>query len=327
MQRVIVYMLFIFTMAKYSFGSGQKEPEYVLKAADDHELSYPTTQGLVYMAELLHRWTGGRIRVQVYPSAQLGSEKETIRKTQQGLIDINRVNVNPVTQIAPVLKVFSLPYIFVSEEHLHKVVDGPIGVKLLGELTEYGLVGLGYYDSGQRSFYNSLRPVRSPEDLKGMRIRVQKAEIMGDIVSAFGAEPFPMAFEEVYTGLQTGAIHGAENNFPSWITKGHYEVARYYTVDAHVRTPEIILFSKKIWEEINETDRKLILRAAAESVPYQRKLWREHVQQAIAKAEEAGTMIIRDIDLEPFRKATSIVYEKHGKGLEDYIESIREAVQ
>ena len=295
----------------------------VLKAADDHELTYPTTQGLIRIGDLLKEWTRGRITVQVYPSAQLGSEKETIEQTQLGAIDINRVNINPLTQIEPSLKVFSLPYLFRDAEHMHKVVDGPVGREMLEKLESSGLVGLGYYDSGQRSFYNSVKPIRSIEDLQGLKIRVQKAEIMHDLVQAVGAEPIRLAFEEVYTGLQTGVIHGAENNYPSWITKGHYEVAKYYSMDAHVRTPEIILFSKKTWDRLSENDQSLIRRAVQESIPYQRRLWREKVADSIEKAREAGCEIITDIDISPFRDAMEPVYTSHGKNLSEYIERIR----
>lgn len=301
----------------------ERSPEIVLRAADDHGMSYPTTQGLVKMGQLLHRWTRGRIEVQVFPKAQLGPERETIRKTQEGVIDINRVNVNPVTAVEPKLKVFSLPYLFRDLPHLHTVVDGPIGKELLAELRDEGLIGLAYYDSGQRSFYTSTGPIRSPEDLEGLRIRVQKAEIMADIVRAMGAEPVRLTFEEVYMGLQTGVVDGAENNYPSWITKGHHEVARFYSMDAHVRTPEVILFSRRTWEELTPEDRRLVRKAAEESVPYQRELWAQEVAEAKRRAREAGAEIITDIDIEPFRKATEAVYEEHARGLEDLVERIR----
>jgi tripartite ATP-independent transporter DctP family solute receptor len=297
----------------------------VLKAADDHELSYPTTQALVRIGDLLKEWTRGRITVQVYHSAQLGSEKETIEQTQLGAIDINRVNINPLTQVVPALKVFSLPYLFRDLEHLHTVLDGPIGEELLAELSGAELVGLGYYDSGQRSFYNSLRPIRSPEDMRDMQIRVQKAEIMSDIVRAVGARPVKMAFEEVYTGLQTGVIQGAENNVPSWITKGHFEVATYYSRTAHVYTPEVILFSAKTWQRLSDRDRGLIRRAVNESVPYQRELWQKKVTESLRRAREAGCEIVADVDREAFRNATGTVYDTHAAGLRDYVKRIRAA--
>ena len=295
----------------------------VLKAADDHELSYPTTQGLVRMGKLLEDWTGGRITVVVYPLAQLGSERETIELTRQGIIDINRVNINPVTQIVPKFKAFALPYIFRDIEHMHKVVDGDIGQELMKTLESKDLVGLGFYDSGQRSFYNSIRPIRSLEDMRGLRIRVQKAEIMIDMIRALGAVPIPMSFEEVYTGLQTGIIDGAENNYPSWVTKGHFETARFYSENEHSLVPEIILFSKLIWDRLSEQDRKLILRAARESIPYQRELWENMVEESIRKAVSAGCEIITGVEKEAFIRAMEPVYAKHAAGLLPIVERIR----
>jgi len=303
---------------------GRSEGErIVLRAADDHELTYPTTQGLVRMGELLEDWTGGRIRVVIYPSAQLGSERETIQLTRAGEIDINRVNINPITQIVPQLKAFALPYVFRSGEHMHAVVDGKIGRELLGSLEAADLVGLGFYDSGQRSFYNSVRPVRGIEDLRGLRIRVQKADIMMDMVRALGAVPIPMSFEEVYIGLQTGFIDGAENNYPSWVTKGHFETARYYTQDEHSRVPEVILFSKRTWDRLQPDDRRLIRRAAERSVPYQRSLWASMVEESVRKARAAGCIIITEVDTEPFVRAVQSVYEEHAPELSSVIERIR----
>ena len=285
----------VFLQAGGSRENRQSE-RIILKAADDHELSYPTTQGLMRMGKLLEDWTGGRITVVVYPLAQLGSERETIELTRQGIIDINRVNINPVTQIVPEFKAFALPYIFRDIGHMHEVVDGEIGRELMKTLESKDLVGLGFYDSGQRSFYNSIRPIRSLEDLQGLRIRVQKAEIMMDMIRALGAVPIPMSFEEVYTGLQTGIIDGAENNYPSWVTKGHFETARFYTQNEHSLVPEIILFSKLTWDRLSEQDRELILRACK---------------------------IITELDKEPFIRVMDQVYAKHAAGLLPIIERIR----
>lgn len=327
MKRAVMILLCLSILPESlpAAGSGENSgaERIILKAADDHELGYPTTQGLVRMGELLEDWTDGRITVQVYPLAQLGSERETIELTRQGIIDINRVNINPVTQIVPEFKAFALPYIFRDLEHMHKVVDGEIGEELMKTLQSKDLVGLGFYDSGQRSFYNSIRPIRSPEDLRGLRIRVQKAEIMMDMIRALGAVPIPMSFEEVYTGLQTGIIDGAENNYPSWVTKGHFETALYYTQNEHSLVPEIILFSKLSWERLSEQDRQLVRRAALESIPYQRELWKGIVEESIRKAESAGCEIIVRVDKAPFARAMETVYSKHAPGLLPVIERIR----
>ncbi|MCD6121775.1 MAG: TRAP transporter substrate-binding protein [Spirochaetales bacterium] len=319
---IFIPLLFFSVYSSFSLGGDEKNP-VILRAADDHELTYPTTQGLLKMAELIKKWSHGRISVKVYPSAQLGSERETIELTRKGIIDINRVNINPVTQIVPEFKILALPYIFRSAGHLHHVVDGEIGKELMEYMVSKGLIGLGFYDSGQRSFYNSIRPVRTAADLKGLRLRVQKAEIVKDMVRALGAVPIPMAFEEVYTGLKTGVLDGAENNFPSWVTKGHFEIARFYAADEHSRAPEIILFSKITWEKLSVQDRQIIRKAAAESIPYQRRLWSIMVKHSIEKAIAAGCIIATNVDKESFFNAMGPVYKKHARNLEQLAESIR----
>ncbi len=320
----IVLLSFAAALPALMGGCRRPEPEaeVVLHAADDHEAEYPTTQGLYKMAELVKERSGGRILIKIHHSATKGSEKETIELTQLGDLAINRVNINPVAQLVPEMKVLALPYIFRSEEHMHTVVDGPIGQDLLKELEKKNLVGLAYYDSGQRSFYAN-RPLRGMDDLRGLKIRVQKAEIMRDMVQAVGAMPQERAFEEVYTGLQSGEIDGAENNYPSWVSKGHYEVATHYLQDGHSRVPEVILFSKKKWDTLSEADRKLIRQAAVDSVAHQRKLWDEYVAKAVDKAEQAGCTIVTDVDTEPFQKAMESVWAKHGAGLENWIERIQ----
>jgi tripartite ATP-independent transporter DctP family solute receptor len=329
-RRVLVILPLILigvisTVIIYSITSHKEQKERItLKAADDHEITYPTTQGLVKMAELLDEWTDGRITIQVFPLSQLGSAKETIKLTIAGEIDINRVNINPLTQIVPEFKVFSLPYIFRDMEHMHKVLDSSIGIEFLEMLKPYGLIGLGYYDSGQRSFYNSKRPITCIEDFEGLNIRIQKADIMTDMILALNAVPVQLGFEEVYTALKTGVIDGAENNYPSYMTKGHFEVAKYYTQDEHSRPPEIVLFSVKRWMTLSPEDRELIKRAAEESVPFQRELWQLKVEEALLEIKDAGCEIIREIDKQPFIDAMKPVYEKHASEVTDWIERIQE---
>ncbi len=294
-----------------------------LKAADDQALGYPTTQALLEMGRLLARWSAGRIRMEVYYDGQLGNEVTTIRKTIEGSIDIDRVNLDPLTQIEPLLRAFALPYLFHSEGQMHRVVDGPIGRELLGRLKDHGLIGLGYYDSGARSFYDSRRPIRTLADLKGLRIRVQNAAIMVEIVRSLGAIPVPMPYEDVYTALETGVIDGAENNIPSWVSTGHYEVAPYYLADDHVRVPEVLVMSEKTWKRLSPSDRSIVARAAAASVTYQRKLWQRTVAAALKRARAAGCEIIAPEDPSAFRKATESVYRDYGGELSDYIKRIR----
>jgi len=200
--------------------------EITLRSSDTHPEGYPTVVAVQHMGELLEERTDGRICVEVFPSAQLGEEADTIEQTQLGVIDMNRVSLGPFNNIIEETKVFSLPYIFRSIDHMHRVVDGEIGQEILGAFENHNLVGLAYYDSGARSFYNSVKPITSMDDLAGLSFRVQQSDLVVDMVEALGADATPMPFGEVYTGIQTGAIDGAENNWPSYESTGHYEVAK-----------------------------------------------------------------------------------------------------
>lgn len=294
----------------------------VLKAADTHAIDYPTVLGILKMGDLLKEWTDGRITIQMYPSKQLGEEKETIEQTQLGAIDIVRTSVGPVGEVVPELNVVALPYVFRSEQHCYDVVDGPIGDELLAKVETHGLIGLGWYGSGQRSFYNTKRPINSMADLKGLKFRVMQNEVFVNMVSALDASATPMAYGEVYTALSTGVIDGAENNFPSYLTSNHYEVAKYYTQDEHLRVPEIILFSKKTWEKLSAEDQKLIKKAATQSVPYQRSEWAKMVDDALVKLKAAGCEIITKIDKQPFIDAMAPVYAKYAD-LKPWIDRIQ----
>ncbi len=287
------------------------EKTIILKAADDHALDYPTTQALAFIKKFLEDKSAGRISVKLYPGAQLGSEKETIEQTQFGAIQFNRVNVNPVSQISKKLGVLALPFLFRDQEHMRKVSDGPIGQELLADLEQYGMIGLCFYDSGARSFYNTKHPINSPADLQGLRVRVQKSEIMIDTIKALGGSPSTMAFEEVYTSLQTGVIDAAENNWPSYYETGHYENARYYSLDEHSRVPDMLVFSKISWDKLSEQDRTLIKQAAKESVVHQRMLWDKFVEQAKEKVQAAGCQINTIADKTAFVDAVLPVYDKY----------------
>jgi tripartite ATP-independent transporter DctP family solute receptor len=329
MKKLIIVLL-VLAVAGGAFANGGSEQAdqteakpIVLKAADTHAIDYPTVLGLLKMGELLDEWTDGRITIEVYPSKQLGEEKETIEQVQLGALDIVRTSVGPVGTIVPELNVLSLPYIFRSEEHCYAVVDGEIGDELLELAANHGFVGLGWYGSGQRSFYNTKRPIQNLEDLDGLKFRVMQNPVFVDMVDALGASATPMAYGEVYTALSTGVIDGAENNYPSFYTSNHYEVAGYYTQDEHLRVPEILLMSQKTWDKLSADDRALVMKAAAESVPYQRDQWTKMAVESKEKMEAAGVEIITDIDKTPFIDAMAPVYEKHAATLGPWIERIQ----
>jgi tripartite ATP-independent transporter DctP family solute receptor len=324
----ILLKLFVglFVVSTMFFGisnSALAEKKIVLKAGDVHAMDYPTVMGLTRIGDLLKEWTEGRITVQVYPSMQLGAEKEMLEQTQFGAIDLLRVSTGPLGTIVPEFNAFSLPYIFKSNDHLHKVVDGPIGQELAAKAIKGGFIGIGYYDSGFRSFYNTRKPIRSMADLKGLKFRVMGNPIFVDMVAALGGSATPMAYSEVYTSLATGVIDGAENNYPSYTSSGHYEKAKYYTQDQHLSVPEIVLLSAKTAEKLSKADVALIKYAAALSVPYQRELWAIRAKASIKKAIAAGCEVITDIDKTPFMKAMKPVYDKYAKPLAGIIARIQ----
>ncbi len=280
------------------------------RAADTHHSDYPTVQAVKYMGEILSKKTNGRLGIKIYPGRQLGEEKDTIEQTIAGAIDINRINLAPLNGIVPETAIPALPYMFRSIEHMHKVMDGEIGDRILKSLEAHGLIGLAFYDSGARSFYNTKREIRKPSDLKGLKIRVQNSDLFIATMEALGANATPMEFGEVYTALKTGVIDGAENNWPSYETTRHYEVAKFYSLDMHSMSPEVLVMSKISWDKLSKTDQKLVKEAAKASVPKMRELWENKVETSKKKVLAAGNQVISDIDKQPFIDAMDPVYER-----------------
>jgi len=275
------------------------------RVADTQPADYPTVKALEVMGRLITERTGGRHTLRIFHSRQLGEEKETIEQTRIGAIDINRTNVAPLSSFIPEANILSLPFLFRSVDHLHRVLDGPIGEDILGRFDQYGLVGLAFYDSGARSIYNSARPIRSLEDLRGLRIRVQQSDMMVEMVRALGAEPVAMPYGQVQIGLTTGLIHGAENNWPSYVTTDHYRAARYITLTEHTMSPEVLVMSKRAWDALSVEDRALFREAARESARAMREQWVRLEVESQRRAEAAGVIITRLVDRGPFERAVS----------------------
>jgi len=280
------------------------------RAADTQSEDYPTVQALNYMGSLVEQRSGGRLRIRVFHSRQLGEEKETIEQTRVGAIDLNRTNVALLGSFVPAMNVLAMPFLFRSTAHLRKVLDGPIGQEMLKSFEPYGFVGLAFYDSGARSVYSSIRPIRSLADLRGLRIRVQQSELMADMVRALGAEPVELPYGQVLTALATHLIDGAENNWPSFITSDHYKYAGYYTLTRHTMSPEVLLMSQKAWESLSSEDQQIFREAAAASSRFMHQKWRDLEQASREQAEEAGVTIIKDFDRKPFETAVAPIYEK-----------------
>ncbi len=295
------------------------------KAADTHSDGYPTVEAVKYMGKLLESWTNGRMKIKMFPGRQLGEEKDTIEQTIFGAIDLNRVNLAPLNGIVPETAIPALPFIFRSIEHMHKVMDGEIGQEILDAMAPKGMIGLAYYDSGARSFYNSKRPIKSPADMKGMKIRVQNSDLFVSMMSALGANATPMEFGQVYEALKTGVVDGAENNWPSYETTRHFEVAKYYTLDQHSMSPEVLVMSKKTWDGLSVNDRLLVRKAAALSVPEMRRLWNARVAKSRSLVMKAGNKVIEKVNKQPFIDAMKPVYAKFAPtaNLKDLVKRIQ----
>ncbi|WP_103333215.1 TRAP transporter substrate-binding protein [Pseudotabrizicola formosa] len=292
-------------------GAAFAECELTLKSSDTHPDGYPTVAAVNHMGELLKERSGGRICVEVFHSAQLGEEKDTIEQTKFGVIDFNRVSMGPFNNIIEETKVVSLPFIFRGTDHMHRVMDGPIGDEILAAFEPHGFVGLAYFDGGSRSFYNKSKPITSVDDLKGMKIRVMQSDVFVDMMTALGANATPMPYGEVYSGIQTGVIDGAENNWPSFESSGHYEVAGYYTLNEHLIVPEVLVMSKVSYDKLSPEDQALVKQAAKDSIAVNRELWAAREKESEEKVRAAGVEVISEIDKTPFIEAMVPVYEKH----------------
>jgi tripartite ATP-independent transporter DctP family solute receptor len=280
------------------------------RAADTQSEDYPTVQALRFMGSMIEEKTGGRLQIRVFHSRQLGEEKETIEQTRAGAIDLNRSNVALIGTFVPAMNVLAMPFLFRSIEHLQKVLDGPIGEEILDSFEPFGFVGLTFYDSGARSIYNSVRPIRAIADMKGLRLRVQQSELMSDMIKALGAEPVELPYGQVRTGLATKLIDGAENNWPSFITTDHYKYAGFYTLTEHTMGPEVLVMSRKAWESLSTDDRKIFREAALQSSRFMRERWKNLEAQSRRQAESEGVTIVTDFDRKPFEAAMAPIYAK-----------------
>ncbi|MDX8507612.1 TRAP transporter substrate-binding protein [Mesorhizobium captivum] len=302
--------LTVATLASGSLLIGIANAETVLRSSDTHPDGYPTVEAVKYMGELIKQRTNGRYSVEVYHSAQLGEEKDTIEQTQSGVIDLDRVSMGPFNGIVPETAVPSLPYMFRSVEHMRHVMDGPVGDQILKAFEAHDLVGLAFYDSGARSFYNTKKDITSIADLKGMKFRVIQSDVFVDMVNALGANATPMAYGEVYSALQTGVIDGAENNWPSFESAKHYEVAKHYTLDQHQIVPEVLVMSKASWDKLSPEDQAIVRQAAKDSVVKMRELWDAQEKKSRDIVEKAGVKVA-EIDKQPLIDAMKPVYDKY----------------
>jgi tripartite ATP-independent transporter DctP family solute receptor len=296
-------------------GSAVAQTKMVMKAADVHPLGYPTVEAVVRLGKKLEAATNGRLSVQMYPSMQLGGEKEMLEQAQVGALQFARVSVGPVGGIVDDLNVFNLPFVFRDIAHMRKVIDGPIGddlLKAINDNPKTQLIGLAWMDSGARNFYNKVRDIKSINDLKGLKIRMMGNPIFVDTMNALGGNGVAMGMDQVMNALQTGVVDGAENNPPSYDSFGHVPIAKHYTLTEHLIIPELLVFSRKTFDSLSKDDQALIIKFGKEAQLEQRKLWDERVAVSMKKIKDAGVNVITIADKKPFQDAVKPVWDKYG---------------
>lgn len=304
------------------FASGSASAK-VLKVAEVQPAGYPTVVALEHMGEKLKQATDGRLEMRVYAGGTLGDEEQTLQQVQIGAVDMIRVSLAPVSTIAPETSVLTLPYIFRDETHMHRVLDGEIGQSITQKFDNdprARMVFLGWTDAGVRNMITK-DPVTKPEDLRGMKIRVQNSAISLATLKAMGANPVAMGVSEVFSAMQTGVVDGTENNPPTFVAHNYLPVAKYYTLTGHFIQPEMILFSKRSWEKLSAEDQALLRKLGKEAQEDERKLWAEYNQQSLDKMK-AGGVTFQQIDHDYFVKATQPVRDQYGKAYQDLMQQI-----
>jgi len=330
MKRIIgILMIALLVLALFA-GCTKKDEKaaadmtpIVMRLAETHPADYPTTKGDYEFARLVKERSNGRITIEVYPSSQLGEEKAVIEQVQFGAIDFTRTSISPLASFAPQFNALQLPYVFRDSEHEFKVLRGEIGDELLASIDSAGFVGLSWFDSGSRNFYNTKRQIQSPADLKGLKIRVMQSDVPVKMVNALGAVATPMAYGEVYSALQTGVIDGAENNWPSYLTSTHFEVAKYFSTDGHTRVPEITIASKISWQKLSKADQELIAKAAKDSMDFQIAAWKAFEKEAEDKVRAAGSIVYNVTDKSAFQAAMQPLYDEQPAAIAALVKRIQ----
>ncbi|MFA5422523.1 MAG: TRAP transporter substrate-binding protein [Phycisphaerae bacterium] len=325
MNKKAVLILFSVCLIFFA-GCKQKEksqPEVVLKLGHSLDVTHPVHTAMVYMAERVAEKSNGRMVVEIFPNEQLGTEKECIEALQLGYMAITKTSTAVMEGFVPEMKIFGVPYLFRDSEHFWKVLNGPIGKELLLAGQSKGLRGLCFYDAGSRSFY-AKKEIKTPEDLKGLKVRVMKSIMSMEMVEAMGGSPTPIAWGELYTSLDQGVVDAAENNPPSFRTSRHYEVCRYYSLDEHTRLPDILIISTNVWNGLSPEFQQILQEAVDESVEYERKIWAEAEKEDLKIVEEDGVVVTYP-DKEPFRESVKGMWKEYdGTEIGKLIEQIQE---
>ena len=301
--------IILFTLLLAWSGCAELAEVKTLKLAHGLDVTHPVHKGMEFMAQRVAEKSEGKLQLEIYPSQQLGTERQCLELLQIGSLAMTKVSAAVMENFAPNIQVFSLPYIFRSREHHYNVLDGEVGKNLLLQGEKYWLRGLTYFDAGSRSFY-AKEPIRSPEDLSGKKIRVQESVTAMTLVRTLGGAPTPISWGELYTALQQGVVDGAENNPPSFYTSRHYEVCKYYVLNEHTAVPDILVIGTVAWNRLNAEEQQWLQEAADEAKLYQRELWQKAEQEALDAVKEAGVeVIIPDKTL--FSEKTKTLFEAY----------------
>lgn len=303
---ISILLLFII-LSGCSRDSGEDGHTTIILAHAMHT-NHPVSVAMDRMAELTEEYSDGKLRVTIYPTSQLGDERELLELVQIGTVGMTKISGAVLENIVPAVRAFSLPYLFRDDDHYEKVLWGEIGDEILLEGEAYRLRGIAYYDAGMRSFYSKGRPINTPADLAGMKIRVQPSVMAINLIRAYQGAATPLAYGELYTAFQGGIVDGAENNPPSFYTSRHYEVTDYYVLNEHTGVPDVLVIGTNTWNRLTEQEREWLQRAVDESVEYQRVLWRESEEESLRIVQEAGVEVIYP-DKEPFRQMVQHIYD------------------
>ncbi|NJC26880.1 TRAP transporter substrate-binding protein [Neolewinella antarctica] len=286
--------------------------------------SHPVHQGMEVFAESVRASSQGQLDVKIFPDGQLGSEREVLELLQIGSIAMTKVSAATMANFAPEYQVLGVPYLFRDKDHMFDVLEGPTGKEILEAGSDYLLKGLCFYDAGSRSFYTVDKPIKTPEDLSGMKIRVMSAQMSVDMVNAMGGSATPMSYGELYSALEQGVVDGAENNPPSFVTSRHYEIAKYYTLDEHSSVPDVLVMGTEYWGTLDDQQQAWVMTAARESAEAQKQFWSDNVEASMKILAEAGVEVFRP-EKSLFAESSKSVLIEFGKDerMRKLVESIQ----
>ena len=303
--KLTLILLFLLALA----GCKEDSRVKIIKMGHAQVTAHPVHNAMVFLAQRLEEKSKGRIKVKVYPNQQLGTERELIELLQIGSVGMTKVSAASLEAFSPEISVFGIPFLFRDDEHTNQVLNGEIGTELLLSCQKFWLRGLCFYDAGKRSFYTKTKPVETPADLAGLKVRVQESKMAINMVRAMGGSPTPVAYGELYTALQQGIVDAAENNPPSFYNSRHYEVCKFYSIDEHTMVPDVVLVSTKVWEDLTPQEQQWLQEAADESAVYQAKLWKESVEESMREVQKAG-VVVSYPSKDAFREQVQSIYDE-----------------